>query len=101
VAESAGRLDVSAEGPGWLVTDQPWYPGWSADVDGMQQPVTPLDGALVGVRLAPGTHVIRLRYAAPDGFGTGLLLAMLSGLALAGLWCADPLLQRWRRRHMS
>jgi hypothetical protein len=89
-AESAGELDVSAEGPGWLVTDQPWYPGWSADVDGMQEPVATLDGALVGVRLSPGSHLIRLRYSAPEGFGAGLLLAALAGLAVAGLWYADP-----------
>ena len=101
MAESAGHLDVSAEGPGWLVTDQPWYPGWSADVDGAGQPVTVLDGALLGVRLSPGAHVVRLRYSAPDGFSTGLLLAALGSLVLVGLWHADPLLRRWRRPHMS
>jgi hypothetical protein len=100
-AESAGQLDVNAAGPGWLVTDQPWYPGWSADVDGVRQPVTLLDGALVGVRLAPGAHVVQLRYAAPDGFGAGLLLAALGGLVLAGLWLADPVVCRRPRPRLS
>jgi len=97
-AESAGSLDVAADGPGWLVTDQPSYPGWSADVDGLRQPVTVLDGALVGVRLTSGTHFIRLRYAAPDGFGAGLVVAALAGLVLAGLWLTDPRLPCWPRR---
>ena len=30
VAEGAGWLTVNASGPGWLVTTQPWYPGWHA-----------------------------------------------------------------------
>jgi hypothetical protein len=100
-AESAGRLDISAEGPGWLVTDQVWYPGWSADVDDRQQPVSTLDGALVGVRLSPGAHFVRLRYSAPEGFGVGLLLAALSGLAVAGLWYADPDLANWRESRLT
>ena len=33
VAEGAGWLTVDAEGPGWLVTTQPWYPGWTAEID--------------------------------------------------------------------
>ena len=80
-----------------MVTDQPWYPGWSAEADGAQQPITILDGALVGVRLSPGHYRIGLRYAAPDGFGAGLVLAALAGMVVAGLWCANPRLPAWPR----
>jgi hypothetical protein len=90
-AESAGHLDVSAEGPGWLVTDQPWYPGWSADVDGTRQPVTNLDGALVGVRLSSGAHLVRLRYAAPEGFG---LASEPTGWYGTTAWQVSPALPR-------
>src|SRR5205085_8004450 len=54
LAAGAGWLDVEAEGPGWLVTVEPWYPGWTASVGGVERPVEVLDGALVGLALPEG-----------------------------------------------
>ena len=71
-----GQIDLEADGPGWLVTDVPWYPGWSARSDGQSLPVTVLDGALVGVRLSPGRHQVSLDYV-PGGLVPGLALSAL------------------------
>jgi hypothetical protein len=79
---------VRAEGPGWLVTTLPWYPGWSAWIDGVAAPVEVVDGALVGVALPPGSHEIMLRYR-PAGLEAGLLLSLASALVLIGGWWRD------------
>src|SRR5439155_21816730 len=54
----AGWLVVEAEGPGWLVTTQPWYPGWAAWLDGASATVEVVDGALVGLALPAGIHTV-------------------------------------------
>ncbi|MCC7104527.1 MAG: YfhO family protein [Chloroflexi bacterium] len=79
VAERAGWLQIEAEGPGWLVTDQPWYPGWSVSIDGEPSTVATVDGALVGVLLPPGDHAITLDYR-PAGLDQGI--AISAGVAL-------------------
>jgi hypothetical protein len=92
VAERAGWLEAEAEGPGWLVTVLPWYPGWSATVDGVAAIVEAVDGALVAVQLPEGDHRVVLSYR-PAGLERGLAIsagALL--LVLATLW--------WDRRRV-
>ena len=86
-------LHVTVEGPGWLVTTMPWYPGWRATVDGVPRPVDVVDGALVSVRLEPGSHQVTLWYV-PAGLEPGLALSALAVLLTAGAWLAD---RYWRR----
>jgi hypothetical protein len=69
-----GWMLAEAEGPGWLVTIHPWYPGWTARVDDETAEVTVLDGALAGVALADGTHRVRLQYR-PAGLELGIALS--------------------------
>jgi membrane protein YfhO len=88
VRDGNGWLEAEAEGPGWLVTVQPWYPGWSGMVDGAPATVEAADGALVGVALGPGLHQIRLSYR-PAGLDLGLWITALSGLLLLGSWYLD------------
>ncbi len=85
VAEGLGWVTVQAEGPGWLVTIRPWYPGWAATADGQALTVEPVDGALVGVALGPGQQTVTLRYW-PAGLSRGLGLSVLAGICLAVLW---------------
>lgn len=89
LAEGAGRLVAEAEGPGWLVTTLPWYPGWSARLDGAPAAVEIVDGALVGVALPGGRHRVELWYV-PAGLVEGGLVSTLAGLGLAGwvVWSA-------------
>jgi hypothetical protein len=84
VSEGSGWLQVQAEGPGWLVTALPWYPGWSAWVDDQPASVTAVDGALVGLALMPGPHNVSLRYI-PAGIEVGLLISIASGALIFGL----------------
>ena len=75
----SGWQTIEAQGPGWLMTVQPWYPGWSATLDGEPGRVEALDGALVGVELPPGSHTVTLTYR-PAGLEPGLLTSIVSVL---------------------
>jgi hypothetical protein len=94
VAERVGWLQVEAEGPGWLVTHLPWYPGWSAETAGQPIPVGVVDGALVGVELAAGTSTVSLSYR-PAGLELGLLTSTLSGVTLLLCWFVEPRGPHW------
>ena len=96
VDEGTASLKVTAEGPGWLVTTIPWYPGWSAKVDGEGGNLEILDGALIGVELPPGQHTVELSYW-PAGLTLGLAITGLSLLVVAGLWYAERRGMRWTR----
>jgi hypothetical protein len=84
LSRSAGELRAEAEGPGWLVTVEPWYPGWRAWIDGSPSRVEVVDGALVGVELPAGEHRIELSYA-PAGLEAGLAVSALTLVGLVGL----------------
>ena len=53
--------------------------GWTATVDGRPAPLVSVDGALMGVFVPAGDHVVRLRYL-PKSFVAG---AAVTGIALA------------------
>jgi hypothetical protein len=91
----AGWLLARADGPGWLVTLEHAYPGWSAWIDGAPVPVSAVDGALVGVRLRDGPQTVALRYR-PERFELGLLVSCAAGLTLIGAWALDRPARRAR-----
>lgn len=82
------ELEVSAEAPGLLMVMDPWFPGWSAEVDGKAAPLLRADYAFMAVPVPEGTHRVVLRYV-PATLWTGLacVLAVLAGV---GVWT-------WRR----
>jgi hypothetical protein len=84
LAERSGWQMIAAEGPGWLVTSVPWYPGWSASIDGQAAVAEPVDGALVGVELPAGAHTVTVTYR-PAGLELGVLLSLASALILTAL----------------
>jgi hypothetical protein len=85
IADEQGQLTIEADGPGWLVTVQPWYPGWSATIDGATAPVELIDGALVGVQMACGHHRVTLSYF-PGGLQLGAVVSASSGVVLVLWW---------------
>jgi hypothetical protein len=85
IGEGAGWLTVEADGPGWLVTTRPWYPGWSAEVGGAALAVEPVDGALVGVALPEGRQTVTIGYW-PAGLNEGLAISGVSVLVLLAFW---------------
>lgn len=56
------ELRVSSNAAGVLVAAQNYDPNWQAMVDGAPAAVYPLDGALLGLTVAAGTHTVELRY---------------------------------------
>ncbi|HEY4441857.1 MAG TPA: YfhO family protein, partial [Candidatus Elarobacter sp.] len=70
----------------FVVTSDPYYPGWRASVDGGETTVYSTDYGLRGVVVPAGSHVVRFTYQ-PLLFYIGLALTVLSALALIGL-CA-------------
>jgi len=88
VGQGAGWLTVRASGPGWLVTTHPWYPGWTATANGQALNVEAVDGALVGVELPDGEHVVSVRYW-PSGLTSGLLISGGVAMVLALSWLLD------------
>jgi hypothetical protein len=82
--ESAGRIDLRAEGPGFLVVTEGFDPGWKATVDGSRAPLTRANAVHMGVVLGPGTHRVELVHR-PRGLFAGLFLAGLGVLALVAL----------------
>jgi hypothetical protein len=81
LAERSGWQTLAAEGPGWLVTTEPWYPGWTASIDGRPAQIEPVDGTLVGVELPTGAHTISISYR-PAGLELGLLISLFSACVL-------------------
>jgi hypothetical protein len=75
------RVEIAATGPGILVLDDRWAPGWSAAVDGVVAPVLRVDGVLRGVLLSPGDHQVIFNYR-PPGFWWGVPIALFAAIVL-------------------
>jgi hypothetical protein len=84
-ARSARIVQLQADAglaPAFLVYSGTAYPGWKATIDGQPTPVYRTDGALLGVYLPPGKHVVRLMYS-PAAFRIGLYLSLVACAILA------------------
>ncbi|HEX3131293.1 MAG TPA: hypothetical protein VH394_28410 [Thermoanaerobaculia bacterium] len=73
------RIGWSTPRRATLVVSETWDRGWSANAG----PVVPVDGALLGVELGPGTGTVELRYV-PPGFWWGVVLSVV-GVAIVAL----------------
>jgi hypothetical protein len=75
------RLRVSTGQPGLLVVGDPWYPGWTATVDGQAAPIVRAYSALQAVPIPAGTHEVVLTFAALSfRFGLGIAVLGIVGL---------------------
>lgn len=78
---------VEADESGILLITLPWDEGWSLSVDGEARELLKVGGALMGVRLEPGEHVISMSFV-PRGFSAGLVISACSVLsAMSMLIC--------------
>lgn len=82
-ASGLWEIEWSAAAPGLLVVAETWDCGWSAHAAGRPLPVVPAEGALLGVRLGPGSGRIELRYR-PPGLALGAGLSVLALIVLFG-----------------
>jgi hypothetical protein len=92
IAVERNRLDatVVAPAPGLAIVLDPWFPGWTATVDGAPAPVLRADFAFIGVPVPAGTHRLALTYRNVQ-VGRGALVALATTAALA-------FALGWRRR---
>jgi hypothetical protein len=74
------RVRYSAPSPCLLRIAVPFYPGWTAAVDGHDTEVVPVDYALSGVIVPAGGHELTFRYHA-SWFRLGAILSALTALA--------------------
>ena len=75
------RVHYNTTGACLLRFAVPYFPGWSASIDGLALTVHPTDYALIGVVVPAGDHEMTLRYRS-TWFSLG---ALVSGLTVAGL----------------
>jgi hypothetical protein len=73
---SPNRIEIEANGAGFLVLSEIDYPGWIVNVNGVKQPIVPVLGLLRGVQLAGPDNQVVFEYRP---------LWMYLGLALAAL----------------
>jgi hypothetical protein len=71
-------LNVRAAGPAFLVCSITRHRYWQATIDGVPAPLVPTNVAWQGLRIAAGTHVVRLVYRNP-------LIAPCSIVSIASL----------------
>src|SRR5262245_51357902 len=79
-------LRVETAAPSFVVIADAWWPGWSADLDGVATAIRRVDHSLRGVAVPAGSHRLRMRFV-PEGWATGVALTR-GGLAL---WIAAAL----------
>jgi len=86
-------LDVDLPQPAALVASIPYYPGWTANVDGQPAPLFRADFAFQGLPLAAGQHHVSLRFE-PASFKVGAMVSIAGWLAAAAFFVAG-LVRRW------
>lgn len=75
------RIKYSASGDSLLRIAVPYYPGWTAEVDGTAADVIPVDEALMGVVVPPGSHELTLQFVSRR-FSLGVSLSAAAAIAL-------------------
>jgi hypothetical protein len=81
------------DAPALLVLAEPWYPGWTATVDGAPVPCLPANAWMRAAPVPAGGHQVTFRFHSTR-LRAGAALSLIS-LALVG---ATLLESRWRRR---
>lgn len=73
------RLRAERKSPGWLTGVQTYFPGWKAEVNGVEKPVYRANVAFAAVPVPPGVSDVVLYYD-PASFKIGVFLSV-SGFA--------------------
>jgi len=71
----SGHIDVKEDG--FMLFTIPYAEGWTAEVDGQEAEIVPVQDALMGLRLDRGSHDITIRYV-PAGFRIGGMISIVS-----------------------
>lgn len=73
-------LEVSTRTGGFLVLAEAWYPGWRADINGIEVPILRANHLVQAIQVPPGSHAIRFAYSSTP-LRYGLSLAAIPPLA--------------------
>jgi len=87
------EAELDAPEDGLAVVLDPWFPGWSATVDGAPVPLVRADFAFMALPVKAGPHRVRLEYRS-EWLRRGALVAAGTLAALLGVLA-------WRRRGAS
>lgn len=88
-------IEVDAPDDGFLLLADTYYPGWTADVDGVSAPIYRANVSVRGVPIAKGRHTVRFTFDLP-GFVRGLSISVAALGALV-LWLAAGCVRRQAR----
>ena len=89
------RVHYSAPNDCLLRIAVPYYPGWTAAIDGRPTPVLPVDYALNGVILPSGDHILTFQYRS-QWFRLGAFASLFSAVACLGIILPSFLRRRVR-----
>jgi hypothetical protein len=73
-------IDAESTGPGLLVINDAWWPGWQATIDGHPAVVRRADALVRAIEWPPGRHHMVMRYE-PSEFRYGLLISFAALLS--------------------
>ncbi|MDP2718645.1 MAG: YfhO family protein, partial [Dehalococcoidia bacterium] len=90
-------LKTTSTQEGYLVLADQYFPGWKAEVDGIQVKIARANYVSRAVHLPPGAHRVVFRYI-PDSYLKGLVISMFSLsfavlITLAGLFIGRRIIQ--------
>jgi hypothetical protein len=83
-SESPNRVNLTAEGPGWLILSEAAYPAWRATIDGKATPLRTAGRWARAVELGPGMHEVQMSYD-PSLSWFGAAVTLLALLAFFGV----------------
>ncbi len=81
-------IDTTADGDGFLVLTDSFYPGWRAYVDGRRQPIARANYLFRAVRVSAGSHHVEFRFV-PMTFWLGALVSAVTGVFLCAVCWFD------------
>jgi uncharacterized membrane protein YfhO len=88
---------MSSDQPGFVVLTDAFFPGWTADVDGVAAPIVRGDCFFRAVRVAAGSHVVTFQYS-PPSFRFGAIISLVAfGFAVGGVIVAACARRQERR----
>lgn len=77
-------IQTKSRSPALLVLTDTYYPGWSADIDGVPADIFPANWTLRAVPVPSGAHTVTMTYT-PNSIRLGIFLSIISSAGLAVL----------------
>jgi hypothetical protein len=99
LSDTTMEVRTTSSSTSFLITSDPYYPGWQVSIDGQPAHLFQADYALRGVALPPGQHLVRFEFS-PRSFYYGAVISAIALLALLAI-ISRALFFAARRRTVS